>query len=332
MKVKREYYTSPKELPREEYLSPGSPLCAGCGGLETLRLMHKVIGRNVVVVNAAGCLTLMATFPFTPLRSSWLYTTMGGPSAGAQGIRDALDVLKSRGKLPPDEDLEVLVLAGDGSTYDMGLSATSAAIHRNLNFWYLCYTTRLMATRASRRRAHPPTVRRRRRRYQERFRKRRTCSKSGALISLPMLRPSSRTTPSIWPKRSAGPPNTRDRNCSWRWRSVRPAGGSIRSWETNWRGWRSRRESGLSKKRSTAKSATRTFQTGFAPWRNISGRSDAFDTCSSRTDKKAFWQKFKPTWMHTGSASARRSSKPRHLDDAFLAETTPSQFFYRRRH
>jgi pyruvate ferredoxin oxidoreductase beta subunit len=33
----------------------------------------------------------------------------------------------------------VLVLAGDGSTLDMGLSSTSAAIHRGLDFWYLCY-------------------------------------------------------------------------------------------------------------------------------------------------------------------------------------------------
>jgi pyruvate ferredoxin oxidoreductase beta subunit len=93
MKVKREHYRSVKDLPKEEALTPGSPLCAGCGGLTTLRLMHNVLGRKVVVVNAAGCMTLMATYPFTPLRSSWLYTTMGSASAGAQGIRDALDIL-----------------------------------------------------------------------------------------------------------------------------------------------------------------------------------------------------------------------------------------------
>ncbi len=139
MKAQREFYKSPKDLPSDEYITPGSPLCAGCGGLTTLRLMHKVLGENVVVVNAAGCMTLMATYPFTPLRSSWLYTTMGSPSAGAQGIRDALDVLRDKGDLSDEEDLHVLVLAGDGSTYDMGLSSTSAAIHRGLNFWYLCY-------------------------------------------------------------------------------------------------------------------------------------------------------------------------------------------------
>jgi pyruvate ferredoxin oxidoreductase beta subunit len=92
-----------------------------------------------VIVNAAGCMTLMATYPFTPLKSSWLYTTMGSASAGAQGIRDALDILIEKQRLPEDEDLHVMVLAGDGSTYDMGLSSTSGAIHRHLDFWYLCY-------------------------------------------------------------------------------------------------------------------------------------------------------------------------------------------------
>ena len=84
MKVKRECYRSPKDLPQEEELSSGAPLCAGCGGLTTLRLMHKVLGEKVVIVNAAGCMTLMATYPYSPIRSSWLYTTMGGMEGWAR--------------------------------------------------------------------------------------------------------------------------------------------------------------------------------------------------------------------------------------------------------
>jgi pyruvate ferredoxin oxidoreductase beta subunit len=139
MKIASEHYKSIKDLPRDEFVAPGAPLCAGCGGMATLRLVHKAMGENVVVVNAAGCMTLMAVFPFTPMRSSWLYTTMGSPSAAAQGICDALEVLREKRGLPAEEQLQVLVLAGDGSTYDMGLSSTSAAIHRQLDFWYLCY-------------------------------------------------------------------------------------------------------------------------------------------------------------------------------------------------
>jgi pyruvate ferredoxin oxidoreductase beta subunit len=139
MKTQREFIHNLKELPRDELLAPGSPLCAGCGGLAALRLILKVLDGNVVVVNAAGCLTLLAVYPFTPLRTSWLYTTMGSAAAGAQGIRDALDILIAKGRLPAAEDLRVVVLAGDGSTLDIGLSSMSGAIHRGLDFYYLCY-------------------------------------------------------------------------------------------------------------------------------------------------------------------------------------------------
>lgn len=127
------------QLPREEHVFPGTPLCAGCGGLESLRLASKVLGSRVVYVNAAGCFTNLASFPFTPLDASWLYTTMGSAPAGAQGVRDALDVLIAKGRLPKEEDVRVVVLGGDGSTYDMALSSTSGAITRRLDFYYFCY-------------------------------------------------------------------------------------------------------------------------------------------------------------------------------------------------
>lgn len=135
----RETFKKIKQIPREEHVLPGTSLCAGCGGLEALRLASKVLGDHVVYVNAAGCFTLLAVYPFTPFNASWLYTTMGSASAGAQGIRDALDVLIAKGRLSQEEDLKVVVLGGDGSTYDIGLSSTSGAIHRNLDFHYVCY-------------------------------------------------------------------------------------------------------------------------------------------------------------------------------------------------
>jgi pyruvate ferredoxin oxidoreductase beta subunit len=132
-------YRNLKDLSREEFILPGSSVCGGCGGLEALRLAAKVLGDRVVYVNAAGCFTLLSVFPYTPFRGSWLYTTMGSAAAGAQGVRDALDVLIARGKVKPEDDVEVVVVAGDGASYDMALSSTSGAIWRNLDFWYFCY-------------------------------------------------------------------------------------------------------------------------------------------------------------------------------------------------
>lgn len=139
MSHERRAYRNLKQLAREEFVLPGTGMCGGCGGLEALRLAAKVLGERVVYVNAAGCLTTLAVFPYTPFRGSWLYTTMASAPAGAQGVRDALDVLIARGRMAPEEDLQVMVVAGDGSTYDMALAATSGAIWRDLDFWYLCY-------------------------------------------------------------------------------------------------------------------------------------------------------------------------------------------------
>lgn len=139
MATRREVYQSIKQIPREEYLASGTGLCGGCGGLLSLRLLHKALGPNVVFVNAAGCLTLLAVFPATPLRSSWLYTAMGSAPAGAQGVRDALDVMLAKGRLRPEDDLKVVVVTGDGAAHSIGLQATLAAIHRGLDFYYLCY-------------------------------------------------------------------------------------------------------------------------------------------------------------------------------------------------
>jgi pyruvate ferredoxin oxidoreductase beta subunit len=128
-----------KELSPEENLLSGTPLCSGCGGLLALRHCLKALGRKTVIVNAASCFTLLSVYPFTPFKNSWLYTAMACAPAGAQGVRDALDILILKGRLGPEEDLKVVVLTGDGAAYDMGLSSTSGAIHRNLDFFYICY-------------------------------------------------------------------------------------------------------------------------------------------------------------------------------------------------
>jgi len=137
--VKREVYKSLRTISHQDPLGPGGPLCAGCGGQLSLRLFHKALGENVIFVNAASCSTLLATYPFTPLNSSWIYTAMACAPAGAQGVRDALDILKTKGTLPPELDRKVVVLTGDGAAQDIGLQSTMAAIHRGLDFYYFCY-------------------------------------------------------------------------------------------------------------------------------------------------------------------------------------------------
>lgn len=132
-------YKRMKDLPSTRMLGAGTPMCAGCGGLQALHEVYDILGERSIFVNAAGCMTLLAVYPFTPFSGSWLYTAMASAPAGAQGVRDALDILLAKGRIRPEEDLTVAVLTGDGAAYGMGLSSTSSAIERGLDFLYLCY-------------------------------------------------------------------------------------------------------------------------------------------------------------------------------------------------
>ena len=128
-----------KDLPSTHLLGTGTPMCSGCGALEALHQIYDSLGEKTVFVNAAGCMTLLSVYPFTPFRGSWLYTAMASAPAGAQGVRDALDILLQRERIPPEDNLDVVVLTGDGSAYGMGMSATSGAMDRHLDFLYICY-------------------------------------------------------------------------------------------------------------------------------------------------------------------------------------------------
>jgi pyruvate ferredoxin oxidoreductase beta subunit len=128
-----------KDLPSAHLLGAGTAMCAGCGGLQAVKQAYDILGTSTVFVNAAGCMTLSSIYPFTPFRGSWLYTAMASAPAGAQGVRDALDILRDQGRIEPEEDMNVVVLTGDGSANGMGLSATSGAIGRGLDFLYICY-------------------------------------------------------------------------------------------------------------------------------------------------------------------------------------------------
>jgi pyruvate ferredoxin oxidoreductase beta subunit len=128
-----------KDLPKEHLLGTGTAMCAGCGGLEALHEIYDILGEKTVIINAAGCMTLLSVYPYTPFRGGWLYTSMASAPAGAQGVRDAMDILMAKGRMSTAEDMETVVLTGDGAAYGMGLSSTSGAIERNLHFLYLCY-------------------------------------------------------------------------------------------------------------------------------------------------------------------------------------------------
>ena len=54
-----------KDLPSTHLLGAGTSMCGGCGGLMAVKQAYDVLGPKTVFVNAAGCMTLLSTYPFT---------------------------------------------------------------------------------------------------------------------------------------------------------------------------------------------------------------------------------------------------------------------------
>ena len=119
-------------LPEEEYVEKGHRACAGCGSILALRHAMKAAGRNTIVVAATGCMEVVTTpYPYTSWKVPWIHSLFENSAAVASGIETAL---KKR-----DSDTKVLVISGDGGTFDIGLQALSGAIERNHDFCYVCY-------------------------------------------------------------------------------------------------------------------------------------------------------------------------------------------------
>ncbi len=47
--------------------------------------------------------------------------------------------MKRKGKIDPDQNYKILVIGGDGGTYDIGFQSLSGALERGHDFTYFCY-------------------------------------------------------------------------------------------------------------------------------------------------------------------------------------------------
>ena len=128
-----------KELSRQaDLLSPGHRLCPGCAEPIVVRQVLNIAGPNTVVVNATGCLEVSTTpYPETAWRVPWFHSAFENAAASASGVEAAIRVLQRRGRLE-GEAPRVVVFAGDGGTYDIGLQSLSGALERGHRFLYVC--------------------------------------------------------------------------------------------------------------------------------------------------------------------------------------------------
>jgi pyruvate ferredoxin oxidoreductase beta subunit len=138
-----------KDLPATEYLAPGNLACAGCPEMIAFRHVLKVLGKDTIVINATGCLAVITQMgvPLVP----HFHVLFENAPAVVSGIDAALAVQGRR------EDVNLLVVAGDGGTADIGIAALSGAIERNQDFIYVCFDNEMYMNTGGQRSGTTPT-------------------------------------------------------------------------------------------------------------------------------------------------------------------------------
>jgi len=120
------------EIPEAENLGRGHLACAGCGAAVGMRLVLKALGEKMVMVIPASCWSIIpGQWPYSSLKIPHVHAGFVTGGATASGIRAALDI---RG----DRETLVVVWAGDGGTFDIGIQSLSGAAERNEDILYIC--------------------------------------------------------------------------------------------------------------------------------------------------------------------------------------------------
>jgi pyruvate ferredoxin oxidoreductase beta subunit len=117
----------------------GHRACAGCAPATVLRLLMKATRGPTIVTEATGCMEVVSSiYPYTSWAVPWLHTAFETSAANASGIEAALKIMKKKGRIS-QEHVDVIAIAGDGGTYDIGIQALSGAVERGHDFMFVLY-------------------------------------------------------------------------------------------------------------------------------------------------------------------------------------------------
>ncbi len=130
---------APRLITTEENFASGHRACIGCGEALAVRHVCKALGKNIIIVNATGCLEIFSSLlPQTSWRVPWIHTLFENVGAVLSGVESAYQARIQKGKIA-DRGVKFVGFAGDGGTTDIGLQALSGAMERGHDFLYCCF-------------------------------------------------------------------------------------------------------------------------------------------------------------------------------------------------
>jgi len=97
-----------------------------------IKLVLDAAGPDTIVVSPTGCLEVTTTpFPESAWCVPWLHSLFENAAAVASGVEVALKRFHKKAN--------VLIIGGDGSTFDIGMGSNSGMFERGHKVTYVCY-------------------------------------------------------------------------------------------------------------------------------------------------------------------------------------------------
>ena len=133
-------YNLKETLNKEERLSPGHRMCAGCGATIAIRNVLRGLHEEdeAVITCATSCLEVSSfMYPYTAWKDSFIHDAFENAGATCSGVEAAYRALSKKGKVKKNH--KFIAFGGDGGTYDIGFQSLSGAMERNHDMVYVCY-------------------------------------------------------------------------------------------------------------------------------------------------------------------------------------------------
>ena len=131
--MQKKFEITRQVLVEQDLMQPGITSCQGCAAPLSMKIALKALGERTVVVFPACCFAVfVGGYPYSSLKVPIIHCPFETSAVVASGAAAALSV---RG----EKDTVVMVWAGDGGTFDIGMQALSGAAERNENILFVCY-------------------------------------------------------------------------------------------------------------------------------------------------------------------------------------------------
>ncbi|MGM0398842.1 MAG: thiamine pyrophosphate-dependent enzyme [Halobacteriota archaeon] len=115
-----------------QQINDGHPACSGCGMILGVRHLLEEAGDDSTLVIPASCASVVqGVYPYTAFDVPVVNTAFAASASTASGLRQAYE--------QQDEDTNVIVVAGDGGSTDIGLASLSGALDRDDDILYVLY-------------------------------------------------------------------------------------------------------------------------------------------------------------------------------------------------